>query len=132
MREVTVRCESETGLAVLGEVGAHLVRSDEPQEHGGNDSGPTPHELLLAALGSCTAITLRLYAERKSWPLVNAHVRLTAERQDGTFRIRQAVTLEGALDAAQRGRLLEIAGRCPVHRTLTGVVDIEVVDGGLQ
>lgn len=129
MREVTVRSESAEGLAVLCEAGGHRVRSDEPLELGGEDTGPSPHDLLLMALGSCTAITLRLYARRKAWPLRDAHVRLAAEKLDGVFRIRETITLEGDLDAAQRARLMEIAERCPVHRTLTGTVEIVPVEG---
>jgi putative redox protein len=131
MREVTVRGESEDGLAMLGQVGEHVVRSDEPLESGGNDSGPSPHELLLTALGACTAITLRLYARRKGWPLKNAHVQVAAERLAGVFRIRETITLEGDLDAGQRARLMEIAGRCPVHRTLTGTVEIDPIERGV-
>ncbi len=129
MRDVTVRSESAEGLAVLCEAGGHRVRSDEPRDLGGEDTGPSPHDLLLMALGSCTAITLRLYARRKAWPLRDAHVRLVAEKLDGVFRIRETITLEGDLDAAQRARLMEIAARCPVHRTLTGTVEIVPVEG---
>ena len=129
MSEVTVEFESEEGLAVLGRAGGHLVRSDEPLEMGGENSGPPPHDLLLSALGACTAITLRLYARRKGWPLENVRVHLASETRDGVFRIRETITLEGGLDAAQRARLMEIAGRCPVHRTLTGPVAIEPVEG---
>lgn len=129
MSEVTVEFESEEGLAVLGKAGGHLVRSDEPLDMGGENSGPPPHDLLLSALGACTAITLRLYARRKGWLLRNARVQLAAEHRDGVFHIRETIVLEGDLDAAQRARLMEIAGRCPVHRTLTVPVEIEPVEG---
>ena len=99
MRDVTVRSESAEGLAVLCEAGGHRVRSDEPRDLGGEDTGPSPHDLLLMALGSCTAITLRLYARRKAWPLRDAHVRLVAEKLDGVFRIRETITLEGGAQA---------------------------------
>lgn len=129
MHEVTIEFESEEGLAVLGKVGGHVVRSDEPPELGGENTGPTPQGLLLSALGACTAITLRLYARRKGWLLRNARVQLAAEHRDGVFHIRETIVLEGDLDAAQRARLMEIAARCPVHRTLTGAVTIEAVEG---
>ena len=105
-------------------IGAHRIQSDEPIEEGGTDTGPRPHELLLSALGACTAMTLRLYAARKGWPLRDVEVRLTAQTIDGRFNISEAIALAGDLDGAQRARLLTIAGRCPVHRTLTGEVVI--------
>ena len=94
--------------------------ADEPVEAGGLGSGPNPYDLLAAALGACTAMTLRLYAERKGWPLQQAvvrvlHARRGVERRDHFAR---EIVLEGPLDDAQRTRLLEIADRCPVHRTL--------------
>lgn len=122
MRDVIAKAAAESGLAIDVEVGPNRLRSDEPLEEGGTDTGPTPHELLLAALGACTSMTLRLYAERKGWPLTNAHVRVTGGSQGAGFAITQHVRLDGALDDAQRRRLMEIAGRCPVHRTLTGQI----------
>ncbi len=123
--------------------GAHRLLADEPRRVGGLDSGPAPYDLLLAALGACTAMTLRLYAERKGLPLERArvtlrHARIHAadcadcETQEGKVdEITREITLEGAgLDAAQRARLLEIADRCPVHRTLEGEVRIRTRAAG--
>lgn len=106
-------------------IGPHHLVSDEPVEAGGEDAGPAPHELILAALGSCTSMTLRIYAERKGWPLERVAVRLTREKLEGATVLRRTITLEGPLDPAQRAKLLEIAGKCPVHRTLTGEIRIE-------
>ncbi len=106
-------------------VGGHHLTGDEPVEAGGTDAGPSPHELLLAALGSCTSMTVRAYARRKGWDLRHVEVRITGERVGEVFQMHRRIQLEGTLDAEQRTRLLEIAGRCPVHRTLTGEVQIE-------
>jgi uncharacterized OsmC-like protein/alpha-beta hydrolase superfamily lysophospholipase len=121
-------------------VGAHRFLADEPVEVGGLDSGPGPYDLLLAGLGACTAMTLRLYAERKALPLERVTVELNhsrihatdcenCETKEGMLdRIERAITLRGALDAEQRRRLLEIADKCPVHRTLTSEIDIRTVE----
>ena len=123
-------------------VGAHRFLADEPLEVGGLDSGPGPYDLLLAGLGACTAMTLRLYAERKALALERVTVRLNhsrihaadcadCETKEGMLdRIERAITLRGALDAEQRRRLLEIADKCPVHRTLTSEIDIRTVEQG--
>lgn len=94
--------------------------ADEPVEAGGLGSGPNPYDLLASALGACTAMTLRLYAARKAWPLERVIVRVLHTRAGLKARDRFAreITLEGPLDSAQQRRLLEIAERCPVHRTL--------------
>ena len=112
--------------------GAHRFITDEPTRIGGDDAGPSPYDLLLAALGACTAMTLRLYAERKGIPLADARVQLRHERCHGEDcgvwarleRIERVIELVGDLSAAQRTRLLEIADKCPVHRTLTEGVEI--------
>jgi uncharacterized OsmC-like protein/pimeloyl-ACP methyl ester carboxylesterase len=121
-------------------VGPHRFLSDEPTEVGGLDSGPGPYDLVLAGLGACTAMTLRLYAERKALPLEQVTVRLrhdrihaadceSCETKEGSIdRIERAITLLGSLDADQRQRLLEIADKCPVHRTLTSEIDIRTVE----
>ena len=137
MNSITVQTITDRRYAVEVDARSHAFLADEPDDNGGDDLGPKPHELLLAALGSCTAITLRMYAERKQWPLEGVLVELTHEKvppDDALFTpdeiaalgpdaradvIRCDITLEGDLDNDQRQRLLEIAGRCPVHRTLT-------------
>jgi putative redox protein len=106
-------------------IAGHTLRADEETDKGGEDTGPAPHELLLAALGSCTATTLKVYAERKGWPLTDVQVALTGASADGGFVITKTLSLVGALDAEQRQRLLEIADKCPVHRTLTNTITIQ-------
>ena len=117
-------------------VGGHKLLADEPVEAGGSDAGPGPYELLLAALGTCTCITVRMYAERKHWPLEAVHVALThgkvhsddcaACETEGRMieRIELEISFTGALSVEQGQRLLEIAGKCPVHRTLTSKIAI--------
>ncbi|MGE0563040.1 MAG: alpha/beta fold hydrolase [Pseudolabrys sp.] len=117
-------------------VGRHRMIADEPAKVGGMDSGPNPYDFLLAGLGACTSMTLRLYAEHKKLPLDRVTVRLThnkihaadcedCETKEGKVdRIERTITVEGALDADQRQRLLEIADKCPVHRTLESEISI--------
>jgi uncharacterized OsmC-like protein len=112
------------------EAGGHELVADEPTNLGGTDAGPTPYDYLLAALGSCTTMTLRMYADRKGWPLESVTVRLSQDRVHATDceeceteegridRIEREIELEGPLDEEQRLRLLEIADKCPVHRTM--------------
>jgi len=113
--------------------GRHVLTVDEPKAVGGNDAGPGPYEYLLIGLGACTAMTLRMYAEMKNLPLARVHVRRKihaqdcrdCETQEGKVdEITREITLEGELNAEQRERLLEIANRCPVHRTLTSEIKV--------
>lgn len=102
------------------EAGGTRFLADEPVSVGGGGTGPNPYELLASGLGACTAMTLRLYAERKGWPLKRAKVRVLhlKARLADKDRFAREIALEGDLDDAQRRRLLEIANRCPVHLTL--------------
>ncbi len=108
--------------------GAHRLGSDEPVRRGGADAGPEPFALLLSSLGSCTAITLRMYAERKGWPLADVRVRLGYETDGRSGRISRRVTLGGELDEAQRARLLDICERTPVTLALRAGVAIETTE----
>lgn len=123
MREVTVGWAGATFAQDI-EVAGHHLRADEEIEKGGDNTGAAPHELLLAALGSCTAMTLKAYAARKGWPLQNIRVRLNGATGEGGLAITRDVVIEGTLTAEQRQRLLEIADRCPVHRSLVGEITI--------
>ncbi len=114
----------------------HQIRADEPVASGGTATGPDPYDLLLAALGTCTAMTVRLYAKQKQWPLQNVRVTLRHQkiyaqdcaecetREGKVDELERVIRLEGPLDAAQKARLMEIADKCPVHRTLTSEIRI--------
>jgi putative redox protein len=117
--------------------GTHTFLADEPRESGGGDAGPDPYSLLLGALGACTAMTLQIYAKRKEWPLEKVEVSLKHSRihaadcndcgasQGKIERIERYISLTGKLNEEQRVRLLEIAERCPVHKTLASGVSIK-------
>jgi putative redox protein len=107
------------------EVGPNTLLADEELSVGGTDTGPAPHELLLSALGACTSMTVKVYADRKGWPLESVDVKVSGDKKDDAFQINVAVELHGPLDEEQRKRLLEIAGKCPVHRTLTSPIRID-------
>ena len=116
----TVRI-AETGAGrfqVRVQAGGSSFLADEPVAFGGLGSGPNPYDLLGAALGSCTVMTLRLYAERKGWPLARVRAAVSHRREAGRDVFEREVSLEGELDVAQLAKLMEIAGRCPVHQTL--------------
>ena len=143
MAEITVETKAGHRFTTTIAASGHTFDADEPVAQGGDDLGPSPYELLLAALGSCTAMTLDIYARRKGWPLEGTKIRLVFDRvheldceacerpTSRIDRIQREIELRGPLDAAQRARLLEIATKCPVHRTLMGsprIVD-KLVDG---
>ena len=135
-RRVVVRETRDSKFQNAVTVGPHRIVADEPVAAGGEDSGPGPYDLLLAALGACKSMTMRLYADRKSFPLERATVTLAhskiyakdcaeCETREGMLdQIEVAIGLEGPLDADQRKRILEIADKCPVHRTLTSEIHI--------
>ena len=104
--------------------GHHLI-ADEPQEVGGKNLGPGPGEFLMVSLASCTAITVRMYADRKQWPLEKIRVEVASEKIELTTVFIRHVYLEGTLDDEQRNRLLQIANACPVHKTLTHPIEIK-------
>ena len=102
----------------------HVLVADERQAHGGGDAGPAPYEYLLSGLAACTAITLRMYAERKSWPLEQVRIELRFIRTGKAARIERELILEGPLSEDQRLRLADVAERTPVTLTLKSGVEI--------
>ena len=125
-----------TGFAQEIVIGPHRLTADEPLEAGGADSGPSPYDLLLAALGACTSMTVSAYARRKAWPLERVSVTLRhskvhaadcaeCETREGKLdRIERDIHLDGSLSTEQHARLLQIADMCPVHRTLVSEIQI--------
>ena len=125
-----------SGFAQEIEIGPHRLKGDEPVAFGGTDTGPSPYDFLLAALGTCTSMTISLYAQRNGWPLDSVTVLLhhskihavdcaECETKEGKIdRIEREIQLTGALTTEQRAKLMEIADKCPVHRTLTSEINI--------
>jgi uncharacterized OsmC-like protein len=119
------------------EIGSHHLTADEPVSFGGSDTGSSPYDLILAALGACTSMTIGLYARKRKWPLENITVSLRhskihaadceeCETKEGRIdRIELDIHLDGALTDEQRAKLMEIAEKCPVHQTLTSEINIK-------
>jgi uncharacterized OsmC-like protein len=134
MNEVRVKLTMKEGFRTQITAGAHTLIADEPKEAGGTDEGPSPYELLLAALGACTAMTLKMYVERKKLPITDVEVSLTFDRihiddcescvkeerlnNQEVQHISRLIYVTGDVTEEQKERLLYIAGRCPVHVTL--------------
>jgi putative redox protein len=137
VQSVQVAETGEGKFAQLVIAGKHRFRADEPPSIGGTDTGPSPYEFLLAGLGACTSLTVRMYAAQKKWPLERVSVSLQhakvhatdcaeCETREGKIdRIEREIHLDGPLDDTQRAKLLEIASKCPVHRTLHSEVLVE-------
>jgi putative redox protein len=132
------------GFAQEIQIGSHRLTGDEPVSSGGTDTGPSPYDMLLAALGSCTSMTISLYARRKGWALQEVTVLLShskiyaadcaeCETREGKIdRIEREIQLTGQLTAEQRSKLMEIADKCPVHRTLTSEINIRTKEKGFD
>jgi uncharacterized OsmC-like protein len=135
-RNVVVRETRNGKFQQTISIGPHQMLADEPVAAGGDDTGPGPYDYLLAGLGACTSMTMRMYADRKSLPLDRVTVTLRhskiyardcaeCETKAGMLdQIERVISMEGALDAEQRQKLMEIADKCPVHRTLTSEIHI--------
>jgi putative redox protein len=135
-RKVVVSETRANKFQQLVTIGPHRLLADEPVAAGGEDTGPGPYDLLLSARGACTAMTMRMYADRKALPMDRVTVTLNhkkiyardceaCETKDGMLdRIERVIAIDGALDAEQRVKLMEIADKCPVHRTLTSEIHI--------
>lgn len=118
----------ESDFAVSIDVSGHKITGDEPKDAGGKDLGPAPYDLLTAALGECTAMTVRWYALREKWPLEKVEVKLTFQKIDkvGVFE-KQVIVHGDKLTDDQRQKLIDVAAKCPVQRTLEGKVEIKTV-----
>ena len=126
MNKVTATIGYGHYLTEVKSESGHDLIADEPEELGGQNKGPTPDELLAASLATCTCITLRMYADRKKWPLESITTEITVSRDTDTnsTNIEEVVTLKGELDDDQRKRLMQIAQKCPIHKTLTNPIYI--------
>ena len=124
---ITVRKAADGKLKQQISNGRHQIVSDEPLDIGGDDQGLTPHELLDAALGSCTALTVTMVARRKQMALTDVRVAVTHDNVEGVYRMQRRIELVGTLSDEQKTYLLGIANKCPVHRTLSGKIEIDTM-----
>lgn len=117
--------EGERGYAQAVRAGRHPLTADEPASQGGTDTGPSPYSILLASLGACTSITLRMYADRKGWTLGTIHIDLKFFKDDASERCERVLEFGAPLSDEQKQKLLEIAGKTPVTKTLLRSFPIE-------
>ena len=106
-------------------VGPHELLADEPVDLGGEDKGLAPFEFVFTGLGACTSMTIKMYADRKGWPLEGVVVEVSGDKHEGAFVLQRKIKLVGELSEEQRVRLLDIANKCPVHKMLTGQIVIQ-------
>jgi putative redox protein len=106
-------------------VGIHHLISDVSLSDGGEDSGPSPHDLLAASLAACTGLTIRMYSQRKNFPLTDAIVKVEITKTPEKTLFSRTIELKGNLDQAQKERIIDIAGHCPIHKVLSGKIEIE-------
>jgi putative redox protein len=121
--EVTTH-RGEGPLQQVIEIGRHRLLTDLAPQFGGEDTGPEPHDILAAALAACTTLTVNLYARRKGWPLDEVKVAIRHGQEGEAYALHRTLEYIGALDEAQKARLTDVANHCPVHKTLSGKIDI--------
>lgn len=127
-RNEVIVTEAEKGNFIRSiRMGKHIITVDEPEAFGGNDSGPSPYDLLLASLGACTSITLRTHALQENIPLKTIHINLSHEKIDDEDLIHCTIYVEGDLTATQKDELLRAAEKCPIHKTLQYPSSIKTV-----
>ncbi len=114
----------EGKLQQVIQIGPHRVLADAAVESGGDASGPAPHDLLAAALAACTSLTVTMYAQRKGWPLEDIAVSIRHGQEGAAYVLHRTIRFSGALSAEETERLTDIANKCPVHKTLTGQMQI--------
>lgn len=114
-------------LQQLISIGSHRLIADAPEAFGGENAGPEPHDILAAALAACTALTVTMYANRKGMALADVKVGITHGQKDGAYRFERRIAFLGELSQEERTRLLDIANKCPVHKTLSGAIVIDTL-----
>ena len=115
-------------LQQIIEVGSHRLTADASVEAGGEATGPEPHDMLAAALGACTALTVTMYARRKGYKLDDVNVQISHAKQDSSYVFNRRIHYLGELSGEERARLTDIANKCPVHKTLTGTIQIVTIE----